>query len=34
MDDVTVGKSERNFCISLCMVQKKMEIFLAADEWI
>jgi hypothetical protein len=34
MDDLTGGKSERILCTSVCMVQKKVPIFLAADEWI
>jgi hypothetical protein len=31
---LTGGKSERILCKSVCMVQKKVPIFLAADEWI
>src|SRR5215469_12987277 len=34
MDGLTGGKSERILCTSVCMVQKKVPIFLTAAEWI
>jgi hypothetical protein len=34
MGGLTGGKSEKILCTGVCMMQKKVPIFLAADKWI